>query len=80
MWCVCCVCRGVCVCAVEVAFVAGEGGGRKVVVMCGCYEHPVVAMKAFRVGDFNGKNLSSIGSSTILVDPDRLEARQLKAW
>ena len=43
-------------------------------------QHPVVAMKAFRVGDFNGKNLSSIGSSTILVDPDRPEARQLKAW
>lgn len=38
------------------------------------------APQSMRVGDFNGKNLSSVSSSTVLIDPDRPEAHQLKAW
>jgi replication factor A1 len=40
----------------------------------------VVALKAMRVGDFNGKNLGSCSSSTVLIDPDRPEAVQLRNW
>lgn len=41
---------------------------------------PIVALKSVRVGDFNGKNLGSISSSTVSIDPDRPEAQQLRAW
>lgn len=41
---------------------------------------PVLALKGMRVGDFNGKNLGSCGSSTVLIDPDRPEAQQLRQW
>jgi replication factor A1 len=39
-----------------------------------------VALKSVRVGDFNGKNLGSISSSTVAIDPDRPEAQQLRSW
>lgn len=43
--------------------------------------HPVLAMKAGRVGDFNGKNISSISSSQLAVDPPELqEAHALRQW
>lgn len=43
--------------------------------------HPVVAVKSARVGDFNGKTVSTISSSTIMVDPvDVPEAAKLRAW
>jgi len=41
---------------------------------------PVVALKGMRVGDFNGKNLGSCASTTVLIDPDRPEAQQLRSW
>ncbi|KAK2078687.1 hypothetical protein QBZ16_003527 [Prototheca wickerhamii] len=43
--------------------------------------HPVLAVKNARVGDFNGKTLSTVSSSTVLVDPaDVPEAARLRAW
>jgi replication factor A1 len=43
--------------------------------------HPtVVAVKAARVGDFNGKNVSTIASSSVAIDPPRPEADDLRAW
>jgi replication factor A1 len=42
---------------------------------------PVVAVKSARVGDFNGKTLSTVASSTVAVDPpDIPEAVQLRQW
>jgi replication factor A1 len=36
---------------------------------------------AAKVGDYNGKTLSSLGSSVLLVDPpDIAEAAELRAW
>eukprot|EP00879_Flechtneria_rotunda_P025305 GHRR01026883.1.p1 GENE.GHRR01026883.1~~GHRR01026883.1.p1 ORF type:complete len:797 (+),score=258.36 GHRR01026883.1:172-2562(+) len=43
-------------------------------------QRPVVAFKGLRVGDFNGKNLSSLSSTTVQVDPDRPEAGYLRNW
>lgn len=43
--------------------------------------HPIVAIKSARVGDFNGKTLSTVASSTVMVDPlDVPEAVQLRQW
>ena len=42
--------------------------------------HPVLALKSARIGDFNGKNLGTLGSSGVEVDPDRPEAAKLRAW
>eukprot|EP00884_Botryococcus_braunii_P015981 jgi/Botrbrau1/3066/Bobra.0070s0059.1 len=43
--------------------------------------HPILACKGMSVNDFNGKTLSSVGSSTILIDPrDIPEVSALRAW
>ena len=42
--------------------------------------HPVVAIKAARVGDYQGKTLGTISSTTLLVDPDIPEAGRLRNW
>ena len=41
---------------------------------------PVFAIKSARVGDFNGKTLSTIGSSIIRVEPAIPGASELRAW
>ena len=41
---------------------------------------PVVAMKGARVSDFGGRSLSSVGSSTLVVNPDLSEAHSLRGW
>jgi len=40
----------------------------------------IVAVKAARVGDFNGKSCSTIASSSVVMDPPRPEADELRAW
>jgi len=42
--------------------------------------HPILAVKGARVGDFNGKNLSTVNSSVVNVDPDIPEAGALRHW
>lgn len=42
--------------------------------------HPIIAVKDCRVGDFNGKTLSTLNSSTVQVDPDIPEAGHLRGW
>ena len=42
--------------------------------------HPVVAIKTARVGDFNGKTLSTLGTSLVDIDPDVPEAGVLRSW
>lgn len=41
---------------------------------------PIVAIKSLKVGDFQGISLSTLGRSTVLVNPDLPEARKLKSW
>eukprot|EP00878_Enallax_costatus_P012473 GHUV01013026.1.p1 GENE.GHUV01013026.1~~GHUV01013026.1.p1 ORF type:complete len:867 (+),score=301.03 GHUV01013026.1:206-2806(+) len=43
-------------------------------------QKPVLAVKSARVGDFNGKSLSTLGSSSVVVEPDRPEAGYLRTW
>ena len=40
----------------------------------------MLAIKGARVGDFNGKTVSNVGSSTIKVRPNIPEAQDLANW
>ncbi|KAL0994830.1 hypothetical protein UPYG_G00127700 [Umbra pygmaea] len=41
---------------------------------------PVVVVKGARVSDFGGRSLSTVFSSTVMVNPDIPEAHQLRGW
>lgn len=62
------------------ASATGAPGDQIMAVLAGG-AHPVLAIKNARVGDFNGKTLSTVGSSTVVMDPhDIPEALQLRQW
>lgn len=42
--------------------------------------HPVLTIKGARVGDFNGKSLSTVSSSIVATDPDIPECLELQQW
>ncbi|CAN1176608.1 Replication protein A 70 kDa DNA-binding subunit B [Linum perenne] len=41
---------------------------------------PVVAIKALKVGDFQGVTLSTVGKTMLQVNPDIPESKQLRSW
>ncbi|MCL7022964.1 hypothetical protein MKW94_028869 [Papaver nudicaule] len=41
---------------------------------------PIVAIKSLKVGDFQGVSLSTVGKSTVVVNPDVPEAEKLRSW
>lgn len=41
---------------------------------------PVLALKGVKVSDFNGRTLSTLGSSTISINPDMKESHELRGW
>ncbi|KAF8730527.1 hypothetical protein HU200_016943 [Digitaria exilis] len=41
---------------------------------------PIIAIKSLRVSDFQGVSLSTVGKSTVVVNPDLPEAQKLKSW
>jgi hypothetical protein len=43
-------------------------------------QRPVLGLKALKLGDYNGRNLGSLNSSTVLLDPPCAEAAPLRAW
>lgn len=43
-------------------------------------KHPILAVKGARVGDFNGRTLSTVSSSNVAIDPDIPEAGTLRHW
>jgi replication factor A1 len=43
-------------------------------------DHPVLACKNVKVGDYGGKNLSALSSSQIELNPDLPQAHDLRAW
>lgn len=60
-------------------FVSDPGDALEAAVKSGL--RPIVALKSVRVGDFNGKNLSTLGSSRVVVDPpNQPEAQYLRDW
>ena len=42
--------------------------------------HPIVAIKNAKVGDYNGRTLSTTSSSSVTLDPDIPEAGHLRQW
>lgn len=42
--------------------------------------NPVIAIKSIKAGEYNGINLSTIGSSQIIINPDIDRAFELKGW
>lgn len=43
-------------------------------------DNPIVAVKGVKLGDFGGRSLSLMGSSSFAVNPDIPEAHQLRGW
>ena len=43
-------------------------------------DHPVVFAKGCRLGDYNGRSLSTAGSSLVEIDPNHPRTAELRAW
>lgn len=43
-------------------------------------KNPVLVIRGARVSDFGGRSLSTLSSSTLLVNPDLKEAHELRGW
>lgn len=41
---------------------------------------PVIAFRGVKVGDFGGRSLSMVSSSTMMVEPDISSAHELRGW
>ncbi|KAK8695003.1 hypothetical protein V6N13_072545 [Hibiscus sabdariffa] len=41
---------------------------------------PIVAIKSLKVSDFQGVSLSTLGKSTVVINPDVSEAKKLRSW
>ncbi|RZB93176.1 Replication protein A 70 kDa DNA-binding subunit C isoform B [Glycine soja] len=54
--------------------------GQRLQTICDAGEFPVLATKAVRVNDFNGKSVGTIATSQLYVEPDFPEACTLKRW
>lgn len=54
--------------------------GQKLKEMIDSGSFPVLAVKAGKVNDFNGKSIGSISSTQLFIDPDFPEARGLRNW
>ncbi|KAL4346267.1 hypothetical protein GQ457_17G019590 [Hibiscus cannabinus] len=54
--------------------------GQKLQSLCDSGEFPVLAVKAGRVSEFNGKAVGSISTTQLFIDPDFPEAHRLKEW
>ncbi|KAI5079625.1 hypothetical protein GOP47_0005104 [Adiantum capillus-veneris] len=69
-------------CSVEItmwgSFCAREGNLLQ--EACNSGQTPILAVKAGRISAFSGKSVGTISSTQLLVDPDLLEAKQLRAW
>ncbi|CAH2078559.1 unnamed protein product [Thlaspi arvense] len=54
--------------------------GQRLQSLCDSGGFPVLAVKAGRISEFNGKAVSTIGSSQLFIEPDFVEAQKLKVW
>ncbi|MBA0644087.1 hypothetical protein Goklo_028298 [Gossypium klotzschianum] len=41
---------------------------------------PIVAIKSLKVNDFQGVSLSTLGKSSVMINPDIPEAKKLRSW
>ncbi|XP_040986681.1 replication protein A 70 kDa DNA-binding subunit A-like [Juglans microcarpa x Juglans regia] len=54
--------------------------GQRLQNMCDSGVFPILAVKAGRVNDFNGKALGTISTSQLFIEPNFPEAHRLKEW
>lgn len=54
--------------------------GLKLQHMCDSGVFPILAVKAGRVSDFNGKAVGTISTTQLFIEPDFPEAHRLKEW
>ncbi|KAG4953815.1 hypothetical protein JHK87_039409 [Glycine soja] len=54
--------------------------GQRLQTICDAGEFPVLATKAVRLNDFNGKSVETIATSQLYVEADFPEACTLKRW
>ncbi|KAJ4878152.1 Replication protein A 70 kDa DNA-binding subunit C [Raphanus sativus] len=54
--------------------------GQRLQSLCDSGAFPVLAVKAGKISEFNGKQVSTIGSSQLYVEPDFPEAREVREW
>ncbi|KAI0053916.1 replication factor-a protein [Auriscalpium vulgare] len=43
-------------------------------------DHPIIAFKGVKVGDFGGRSLSALSSGTMTINPDIEDAHALRGW
>eukprot|EP00898_Chlorokybus_atmophyticus_P002303 jgi/Chlat1/3073/Chrsp21S03384 len=54
--------------------------GAKIEGMMNAGERPIIAVKAGRISDFNGRSVGTISSTQISINPDLPAAAQLRSW
>lgn len=54
--------------------------GQKLQNLCYSGVFPVLVVKASKISEFNGKQVSTIGSSQFFIEADFPEARELREW
>ena len=54
--------------------------GNQAAVYDGTEEHPVLSFRGLRLGDFNGRSLSALSSTSMMRNPDIPEAHRLRGW
>ncbi|KAK9095635.1 hypothetical protein Scep_027104 [Stephania cephalantha] len=69
-------------CSVEITLWGNvcNAEGQQLQNMCDSGIFPVLAVKAGRINDFNGKSVGTLSTSQLFIDPDFPEARKLKEW
>ncbi|KAK8706736.1 hypothetical protein V6N13_057813 [Hibiscus sabdariffa] len=54
--------------------------GQKLQTLCDSGEFPILAVKSGRVSDFSGKEVGTISSTQLFINPDFPEAHKLRKW
>ncbi|KAM3399754.1 hypothetical protein ACQJBY_004908 [Aegilops geniculata] len=69
-------------CSVEITFWGGfcNAEGQQLQSLCDSGSNPVLALRSVRVGEFKGRNVSTIGSSFLKINPDFPAAESLRQW
>uniref|UniRef100_I1PRT8 Replication protein A subunit n=2 Tax=Oryza glaberrima TaxID=4538 RepID=I1PRT8_ORYGL len=57
-----------------------DAEGQQLQLQCDSGSNPIIAFKGARVGDFNGKSVSTIGSTQLIINPDFPEVERLRQW
>ncbi|XP_051224702.1 replication protein A 70 kDa DNA-binding subunit C [Lolium perenne] len=69
-------------CSVETTFWGNfcDAEGQQLQLLCDSGSNPILALKSGLVGDFNGKSVGTISSSSLKINPDFPDAEKLRQW